>query len=317
MEINDLTIVVCCNKKDVYLANICIASIRYFYPDIRIELIKDPGNGNFNTTELERSFNVRVVDLGIKQLGWSGAKFHYLYLQEKKGNKILILDADIVFVGPFLERLLPEILKNDYTVSFEENLHPREEWVKSIFFDIDAVKNAYPNYQYPGYFFNAGQIFLTVGAIEENVLYEFFNPTTYPFWQKNELFPLVDQSVYNYLLPTLHLENKIKLGKAKFMLWAGSHDLKNISLKEVATGNVDEGLIHWAGCVRVNYVKKMLRGDILMFFEDWYYKKIPLGNIKKIKNRVIGYVDFSSRNIYRKTIKSTVHKVAKSLKGQI
>ncbi|WP_394771887.1 hypothetical protein [Mucilaginibacter sp.] len=69
MKLNDLTVVVCCNRKDVFLARICIASIRYYYPDIDIELVKDSGNGTFNTYELEKYFGVKVVDLGIKKLG--------------------------------------------------------------------------------------------------------------------------------------------------------------------------------------------------------------------------------------------------------
>jgi hypothetical protein len=65
MQINDLTIVVCCNKKDFFFARICIASIRYYYPDINIELIKDPGNGKFNSGELEKYFNVIDVELNV------------------------------------------------------------------------------------------------------------------------------------------------------------------------------------------------------------------------------------------------------------
>ncbi|MEO6674184.1 MAG: hypothetical protein ABIN93_12195, partial [Ginsengibacter sp.] len=201
MNINELTIVVCCNKNDFFFARICIASIRYYYPSINIELIKDPGNGQFNSRELEKCFDVKVRDLGIKRLGWSGAKFHYLY-QPEKGKKVLILDADIVFIGPFLKRLLPSIESNDYVVSMEKEENPKADWVRKIYFDIEAIQTAYPSYIYPGYFFNAGQIFLTLGSIKEKKLNEFFNVKEYPFWKNKELFPLVDQSVYNYLLPT-------------------------------------------------------------------------------------------------------------------
>lgn len=152
MVVNDLSIVVCCNKKDFFLARICIASIRYYYPDINIELIKDSGNGIFNTKEIEKYLKVNVVDLGIKKMGWSGAKFHYLYQEGMKGKKVLILDADIVFIGPFLERLLPSIDLNDYVVSIEEQNNPYEGWVKNIYFDVEQVQNTYPNYKYPGYF---------------------------------------------------------------------------------------------------------------------------------------------------------------------
>lgn len=306
MKVNDLTVVVCCNRKDVFLARICIASIRYYYPDIDIELVKDPGNGTFNTHELEKYFGVKVVDLGIKKLGWSGAKFHYLY-QKPIGKKILILDADIVFIGPFLERLLPQIECNDYVVSIEENDISNKEWVRNTYFDIEAVQNEYPLYKYPGYFFNAGQIFLTLGAIDKSLLEEFFNPGKYPFWQKNKLFPLVDQSVYNYLLPTLVAEQKIKMGKEKFMIWAGGNEFLNISLQDVADKKIDLGLVHWAGCLRIPYVSKMRGGDILVQFENFYYNTISFGLLKKNKRRSITFLDFSLRNIYRKRIKKFIN----------
>ena len=305
MNINNLTVVVCCNKKDVFLARICVASIRYYYPDISIELIKDPGNGAFDTKELEKYFTVQSIDLGIPKLGWSGAKFHYLY-QQAKGKKVLILDADIVFIGPFLERLLPTVAANDYVVSFDENDISNKEWVRNTYFDIDSIQKAYPTYTYPGYFFNAGQIFLTIGSIDENVLNEYFNVNEFPFWRNQQLFPLVDQSVYNYLLPTLSAEHKIKLGKEKFMLWAASNDLVNISLKEVIDKNLNSGLIHWAGCARIPYVRKMLRGDILAFFENAYYDNIPLGYTTKYKNRIFGYLVFCFTNIYRQTFKKAI-----------
>lgn len=299
MTIDDLTVVVCCNKKDFFLARICVASIRYYYPGIQIELIKDEGNGKFNTAEVEKYFKVKPVDLRVKKMGWSGAKFHYLY-QEQKGKKVLILDADIVFIGPFLERLLPTIETNDYVVSIDENDISDKEWVRNNYFDIEAVKKAYPAYQYPGFFFNAGQVFVTTGVLNEKYLNEFFDRNEYPFWKKKWLFPQVDQSVYNYLLPTLEAEQKIKLGKEKFMLWAASDTTLNISLKEVAEKTIQSGVVHWAGCLRYSYVKKMLRGDIAVFFEEYYYSCVRLGKIHKSIRRSLSVNEYYLKQLYYK-----------------
>jgi hypothetical protein len=299
MQINDLTIVVCCNKKDFFLARICIASIRYYYPNINIELIKDPGNGKFNSGELEKYFNVKEVDLNIKKMGWSGAKFHYLY-QKQHGKKVLILDADIVYIGPFLERVLPSVASNDYVVSIDNNDISNKEWVRNTYFDIEAIEQAYPAYKYPGYFFNAGQIFLTMGSIDENALNEFFNPGEYPFWQKKELFSMVDQSVYNYLLPALEAEQKIRLGKEKFMIWAKSDEALKMLLKEIEHKTLQSGLIHWAGCIRFTYVPKMVRGDILVFFENYYYSRIKRGGILRVFRKIIPLLDFYLRQLYYK-----------------
>lgn len=75
MRIEDLTVVVCCNKDDYYFARICIASVRYFYPDIAIELVKDTGKGDFDTNETEKHFGVLNVDLGVKK--WDGLLLNF------------------------------------------------------------------------------------------------------------------------------------------------------------------------------------------------------------------------------------------------
>lgn len=291
MKIEELTIVVCCNKKDFFFAKICIASIRYYYPEIAVELVKDEGNGKFNTNDLVKYFQVKIVDLGIKKMGWSGAKFHYLF-KHPIAKKVLILDADIVLIGPFLERLLPVISHYDYVVSGEKELNPSAEWVKNVYFDHAKIHSAYPSYSYPGYFFNAGQVFLTTGVIPLEVLRNFFNPEQFPFWTKMDLFPLVDQSVYNYLLPVLHKEGKLKLKDENYMIWGLSEECMSVSLEGVQNKSLLSGLIHWAGCDRFQFVKKMTRGDILIFFESEYYRKIPIGFLKQIVNRLGGYFKY-------------------------
>ncbi len=300
MNPENLTIVVCCNKKDFFLARICIASIRYYYPCIEIELVKDTGNGKFSTGALEKAFEVKLVDLGKKKLGWSGAKFHYLY-QMPRGKKVLILDADIVFAGPFLERLKEDYSNHDYVVSAEPE-NPYADWVTKTYFDTRKIENLYPDYTYPGYFFNAGQIFVTVGAIEEDELNKYFDKNVYPYWKNQEIFPLVDQSVYNYLLPTLAKKKKISLKAAHFMLWSKSEVIKNLSLDTIMKGTFDGGLIHWAG-ERRPYLQMMIRCDILYFFEKFYYKKIRFGKLQLRLRKVGSFTDYSIRKIYRTTKK--------------
>lgn len=50
----NITIVVFCNKLDFFLTRICVTSIRYFYPSIRILLVKDEIHGRFSTSLFER-----------------------------------------------------------------------------------------------------------------------------------------------------------------------------------------------------------------------------------------------------------------------
>jgi len=299
MTIDDLTIVVCCTKRDFFMAKICVASIRYYYPGVRIELVKDEGNGKFRSKELETNFNVSVVDLKVKNLGMCGAKFHYLYLPQRR-KKVLLLDPDIVFIGPFVDRLLPAVAANDYVVSCNENDISDTGWVTRTYFDMEMLRATYPAYKYPGYFFNCGQLFLTTGSIEEKYLDEFFNPHEYPYWKNRDLFHLYDQSIYNYLLPTLEAEKKLKLGKEKFMIWAGDEAVSKIKLADIEQRILQSGLIHWAGCLRFTPASKMIRGDILQFFESFYYSRVKRGRFKQPFRTFILTIEYHLKQVYYK-----------------
>ena len=302
MKVNDLTVVVCCNRKDVFLARICIASIRYYYPDIDIELVKDPGNGTFNTHELEKYFGVHVVDLGIPKLGWGASKIHYL-AKVPEGKKILLIDADIVFISPFLERLKEVISSHDWVVNYEVVQDPCDAFIAETYYDFFKIIEAYPKFTYPGFVFNTGQLFITGGPVSREQLEPFFDFDHYPFWKQRKLFPMVDQSMLNILLPILSSENKLKVGTERFMLWGMSDAVMNLSLKAIQEKKLTDGLIHWAGCMRIPCVRKMSRGDILLFFESYYYEKVPFGVYRKRVNRTISWFDFNLRGIYRRSIK--------------
>lgn len=50
-------------KTDIWLANISIASIRYWYPDIPIYIYKDLYSGDYDTGDLESYWEVKVIRL--------------------------------------------------------------------------------------------------------------------------------------------------------------------------------------------------------------------------------------------------------------
>ncbi len=56
-------IYIICHKLDFFLTKIAVASIRYYYPDVEINLIKDELNGDFATKDLEKYFKVKIVQL--------------------------------------------------------------------------------------------------------------------------------------------------------------------------------------------------------------------------------------------------------------
>ncbi len=93
-------IYVLCHASDLWLAKISVASIRYWYPDVPITLLKDRTKGDFNTAEMERCWNISSMVLAHDRCGLGFAKIELLIRPRRE--RFLIVDADTVMCGPVL-----------------------------------------------------------------------------------------------------------------------------------------------------------------------------------------------------------------------
>jgi hypothetical protein len=89
-----------CYSGDQRFTRILVASIRTWYPNIPIDLIKDESQEKFDTSDIERFWHVDIMECQRKTFGWGFAKLEPLSLEEKK--RILLLDSDQIFAGPVL-----------------------------------------------------------------------------------------------------------------------------------------------------------------------------------------------------------------------
>jgi hypothetical protein len=267
------------NKKDIWFCKILVSSIRYFYPKLRIVILKDDLNGKFSTVELQKRFNVEIANLEKKIFGWSASKIFYL-LSLRKGEKVLLLDSDIIFLDPFIEKLIDKIEYYDFVVNADFHENPYQDWVTYSYFDIKKIEKFNDNYIYPGYFFNAGQLFATGGSINLDDLKDNFDPKEYPYWINREIFPLVDQSAYNYIFPQLEGEKKIRVAAEQFMFTPDVDKKLLPSIESVKNKDSSVGLLHWAGGYKNINIKKMKYYELLKFFENYYYKDVFLGKLK-------------------------------------
>jgi lipopolysaccharide biosynthesis glycosyltransferase len=303
-----MRIIICCNKNDFFLTRICVASIRYYYPDVDIFLVKDFLNGPFSSTELERAMNVKILDLGPRKFGWSAAKMYLLLGNQFPGEKLLSLDSDIIFAGRFLEKISQDAKGFDFVVNKEPNDDPYSEFVTKHYYDFKYLNKIDPAFQFPGYFFNGGQMIITTGKLKQSEVIDYFELDSFPYWKQLDKMPFVDQSLLNYMLPKKEQNGEMKILKTKFMLWSESMEVKELDIDQVKKGEKYLYLIHWAGALRIPYINKMTRADLLVFFEDFYYSNVPLGNLKKIKRKTLAASDYFLRLFYRNTIKKIIRR---------
>jgi len=299
-------IVIVTYKHGYFLSRLCVASIRYFYPNIDIYLVKDCLNGSFDSAELERAFNVKVLDLGISKFGWSAAKVHLMFAEQFRGRKVLSLDNDIIFAGRFLEALSETAEQFDFVVDPDFQVDPRGAAVKRHYYDYDKVLEFDPAFQYPGYVFNGGQMVITPGLLDKNKLKCVFDLDAFPFYNKLDVFYQYDQSLLNYFLPRQAQDGAIRLGTFPMMRWSDGEEVKSLSLDRLKEGKDYQFLIHYAGVLRVTDLSKMTRSDILLFFEDYYYDHVPSGAFKKQYQRALAKGDFHLRKAYRKYVKPLI-----------
>lgn len=125
-----------------------MASIRYYYPDVPIYLLKDELNGKFSTNELERIWNDKLIEYPIKCFGWGAAKIHFICDERFAGMRFLVLDSDIVFTGKILDNGFVKSFDYDVIVSEETFGEIESDWFKRTYFDYRKIQEFDPLYIY-------------------------------------------------------------------------------------------------------------------------------------------------------------------------
>ena len=259
-------IAIACFKHDMHLLRACVASIRYWYPDVEIYLIKDYKKGNFSTREIEKAFNVKVFPTKRKIFGWPWSKLEIL-LHEQKG-KYLFLDSDIVFLGRVLDKL--EEYDDDFIVTGVEKTDESSHNINAHYIDMQQMKEFDPSYVFPGYGFNGGQMVMTSGVLNED---DFASVVTFDPLIKNK-FPKMlrhgDQGVLNYVFTKCSQLGKISVRYVDFWIWPGVPEAHNIELSGIENRIGIPKVMHWAGIKSID-IRKYDRYDILRFYEKQYF----------------------------------------------
>src|SRR5215467_5198634 len=89
------------SKHDARFTRICVASIRYFYPEVPIRLLAGGPVEPELVEELGRYWNVETADVPAGDYGWGFVKLEPLF--GSPGEKFLVLDSDTVITGPVLD----------------------------------------------------------------------------------------------------------------------------------------------------------------------------------------------------------------------
>ncbi|MBW7942335.1 MAG: hypothetical protein H3C64_08045, partial [Candidatus Kuenenia stuttgartiensis] len=244
MQIDKVVIV--CFKGDIHLLRPCIASVRYWYPDIEIYLLKDKFRGDFDTTEIEKHFSAKIDTPSRPNWGWGWAKLDPFINPVK--DRYLVLDADTVMVGPVLSILNQhddEFIVTGFA-SNDENNHI----INAHYLKIQEVKAINTGYQYPGFGFNTGQMVVTSGILnqkdfEEVCTFDEDITCKYP-----NVFHYADQGVLNYILAFNRDRYDYSIKYENYWLWPAGDEALQLDIREIRSKNGYPLILHWAGIKR-------------------------------------------------------------------
>jgi hypothetical protein len=152
-----------------------------------------------------------------------------------------------------------------------------EPAIERQFFSLAGLRKLDPNFEFPGYGFNTGQIVVTTGHITKQDFEGLVD------WQTRtvrhpEIFKMGEQGVLNYIALRKVQQGKLTIRREPFMAWPGEPSrADHIQLKDINPEGRHRQLIHWAGLRWGKTIEEMPKPEMLLHFEEIYYQRIPLG----------------------------------------
>jgi hypothetical protein len=261
------------HRADLRLTRICVASVRRWYADIPIFLLKDEANGAFSSREIEETWNVEVWPTKERAFGWGFIKLEPLFDRER--HRYLMLDSDIVFLGRVIDSL--EQFDADFVVQEETQLPSA---VPDLYFDAAKIRASLDQSAAdPPFTFNTGQYVGTSGLITRDDFAELVDWSEPRRVRHREMFNPSDQGVLNFVVLQKLKAGSISVARTPFMKW-GEKEMSPFDVASLDGNSPYPYVIHWAGLKKLR-LRRMLRADILTHFEAAYYRKLAFGRVRR------------------------------------
>jgi hypothetical protein len=259
---------------DARYTRICVASVRYFYPDIPVRLLVSGSLQHGLTEELRRYWNIGVAALPSKgDYGWGFVKLEPLF--GSPGQRFLVLDSDTVLTG-----LVLDVFSNIQGPFLVDDEQQPDVDTKRLYYDWEKVRVIDPCAQAPRFVFNSGQWFGTAGLLTRDDFAPWIDWTLPRTHRHPECFMPGDQGVLNYVLNRKVAIQGLQVERQPIMRWP-AHSMEGLDAERVSTKKALPRIVHWAGLKKTRH-RDMLGYDLLRFFETLYYQRLPSGRARKL-----------------------------------
>lgn len=286
---------VACCRRDVHLTRICVGSLRFWYPELPLFLVRDYTDGAFSTAEIECAWNVGVFQTRRRINGWGMSKLEVVVAP--RTERYLVLDSDIALAGKVVELL--ESYSEDFLLAGETFSDPHAPEVQRHYYNWEKLRALDPEFQFPGFCFNTGQFVVNCGRLKEADFAAVVGWSEPPVIKHPEVFFPGDQGVLNYVLHKKRQAGQLSLRDAQFCRWSGDAYWKTVSIQSIRERRGDPMVIHWAG-TKSPVISQMAQPEMLRFFEDFYYTRVPSAALKRLARRGMSYLVLARRSMRRK-----------------
>lgn len=266
----DVVYLAACSR-DARLTRICAASIRYFYPDVAIKILAGDILQRGLARELKKYWDIDVARLPVGDYGWGMVKLEPLF--GPAGQRFMVCDVDTVFTGPVLDLWQSDA---DFLV---DNEHLPDAKFKNLYYDWDKLAAVDPDVQSARKAFNVGQWFGTAGLVERDQFDAWVEWTLPRKLRRPDVFMGGDQGIMNYVVLKQEAFAGVKIERRTLMRWPG-HGLDDLTPDRVTARTAPPLVIHWAG-MKAFLLGNMVGTDLLQFYEDFYYTRLPLGRLRR------------------------------------
>jgi hypothetical protein len=279
------------SARDARYTRICVASVRYFYPDIPIRLLVSGRLQRGLADELQQYWNVGTADLPRGEYGWGFVKLEALFAPP--GEKFLVLDSDTVLTGQVLETW------NEFPAPFlVDDEEQSEADTKRLYYDWEKVRKIDPNARPPRFVFNSGQWFGTAGVLTRDDFAAWVEWTMPRTLRHPEYFMPGDQGILNYVLNQKAAIDGLCIERQQIMRWPG-HSMEGLDAEMVSKRAAAPRVVHWAGVKRARQ-RDMIGADLLGYFERAYYQRLPAGEARRF---FAAYRDVLSYSLVRAKVR--------------
>ena len=270
----DVVYVAACSR-DTRLMQICIASIRYFYPEVPIKILAGDILPRAIVEELRNFANVELADLPEGEYGWGFVKLEALFGPE--GQTFMVCDADTIFTGPVLDVRA----KNDAPFFVDDEELPDAK-LKGLYYDWDRLHIIDQKVQVARKAFNVGQWFGTAGLVKREEFDRWVEWTLPRRLTYQQYFMGGDQGVLNYVLLQKEAYEGLRIDRHTLMRWPGyPNALDGLDVASVAAKTAPPLVIHWAGVKRL-FMRNMVGYELLQYFENLYFSRLPFGRVRRV-----------------------------------